>query len=79
MPIREVNPKILDRENEDLVCMEKDAANLSNWIAQMRRGCNYSTDQIRPLNSTYLDCIKADAQSILNHIKNIQDQDYVSF
>ena len=74
---REIRPKILKSDDPLLTCMENDAKTLSNWIKQAVHGCNYSTDLIRPRSSTLLDCIKADAQSILNHVKECEEKGYL--
>jgi len=75
--MKEIRPVILKRDCEILGCMENDARHLLNWIEQARRGCNYKTDFIKPLQSSLSDCIKADAQSILNHIRKCEKNNWI--
>lgn len=72
--MKTIKPKILKNDDPILICMENDAKHLLNWIEQARRGCNYTTDLIKPIHSSRLDCIKAEAQSILNHVKQCEDE-----
>lgn len=78
MTIKNIQPKLLARDNEHLVSIECDARQLLNWVEQMRRGTNYSTDFMKPMHLTLLGCVKEECNSILNHIKNIEDENYVA-
>lgn len=59
--MKNIQSKILKNDDPLLLCMERDAKSLSNWIKQAVHGCNYSTDQVKPIHSSLLDCIKAEA------------------